>query len=227
MASHRRGTMRDMTDANGFGRQDFAPAYQVEPDPELPADGAWSCPVFAFDREGRVRTEFVSRWGAPRIVRVRPGASPEWVGMFPSGGLGGVSGVFATPSPQRVCVLVDGAAYMVRVDAPQDGADVAHDQVVQVVSVVEPPLLLLVRFIDIVALGGEGIAWHSPRLAADDLRVGVVDAEGIHCTGDLLAGDPVSMVVDPSSGQVSAGPRLVVDPGDSQASRSRRPWRRR
>lgn len=215
--------MCDMTDASGFERQGFSPAYEVEPDPEFPAGGAWSCPVIAFDRDGRVQAEFVSRWGAPRILRVRPPDSPEWVGMFPSGGLGGVSGVYATPSPERLCVLVDGAAYIVRVDGPQEGAVIAHDTVEQVVSSMEPPLLLLVRGIDIVALGSEGVAWRSPRLAVDDLRVGVVDTDGIHCTGDLLSGDLASFIVDPASGLVSSGPRLEGAPWNP-ASRSRRRW---
>lgn len=186
--------------------------------------GAWPCPVFAFDRDGRVGLEFVSRWGAPRIVRVLPAASPEWVGMFPSCGLGGVSGVRATPSPQRVCVLVEGRAYVVRVDAPEERAIIAQDAVEQVVSTVEPPLLLLVRGVDIVALGAEGIAWRSPPLAGDGFRVGLVDAEGIHCTGDLLANGPKPIVVDPASGEVSVGARLDGAPSNPRATRSRGRW---
>jgi hypothetical protein len=213
-----------MTDALGFERQGFSPAYEVEIDPEFPADGAWPLPVFAFDRDGRVRSEFVSRWGAPRILRVRPAASPEWVGMFPSGGLGGVSGVFATPSPERLCVLVDGEAFVVRVDAPAEGAVIAHDTVEQVVSAAVPPLLLLVRGIDIVALGAGGVAWHSPRLAVVDLRVRDVDAEGIHCAGDLIGGGLVSIIVDPTTGQVSSGLPREGALWHSPAPRSRRHW---
>lgn len=213
-----------MTEADGLDRQDFAATYEVKTDPEFPPDGSWPCPVFAFDRDGRVQVELVSRWGAPRIIRVRPAASPEWVGMFPSGGLGGVSGVFATPSPDRLCVLVDGEAYLVRVDAPEEGAVIAQDTVGQVISAVEPPLLLLVRGVDIVALGAEGVAWRSPRLALDGLRVGVVDASGIHCTADLLPGDVESLIVDPASGQVSSGPGLKVTAWTGEASSSRRRW---
>lgn len=216
--------MGDVTDANGFDRQSFARAYEVDLDPEFPADGAWPCRVFSFDRDGHLQAELVSRWGAPRIVRIRPATSPEWVGMFASGGLGGVSGVFVTPSPERLCVLVDGSAYVVRIDAPEEGAVVAHDSVEQVVSALEPPLLLLVGGIDIVALGPEGVAWHSPRLAVDDLRVGVVDAEGIHCTGDLLDAHPASFVVDAASGQVRSGPRLEGAPWRARGSGARRRW---
>lgn len=201
-----------MTDASGFDPAGFEPPYEVDVDPEFPGDGRWRSPLYAFDREGRVESALVSRWGAPRIVQVWPASSPEWVGMFPAGGLGGVTGVFATPSPQRLCVVVDGHAYVVRVDAPGDGAVVAHDTVEQVVPVAAPPLLLLVRGIDIVALGRDGVAWHSPRLAVDDLRVVGVDGVGIRCTGDLLTGGPSSLVVDPMTGQVRSGPRLDGPP---------------
>lgn len=218
--------MDHMTKADGLGHEGFAQAYEADPDPEFPPDGAWAYPVFAFDRDGRVRADFVSRWGAPRIVRVRPTASPEWVGMFPSGGLGGVSGVFATPSPDRVCVLVDGQAYLVRSDAPEEGAVAAQDTVQQVIYALEPQLLLLASSFDIVALGPGGVAWRSPRLALDGLRVGVVDADGIHCTGVVLPGDTVSFVVDPTSGQVSSGPHMGDDARTDKASRRRHWWRR-
>jgi hypothetical protein len=204
--------MWDMTEVRGIDRACFQPAYEVTVDPEFPADGEWPNPVYAFDREGHVQSDFVSRWGAPRIVQVQATDSPEWVGMFPAGGLGGVSGVYATPSPRSLCVLVDGEAYVVRVDAPAEGAVVVHDQVEQVLPVAEPPLLLLVRGFDMVALGSDGVAWRSPRLAVDGLRVVAVDEEGIRCTGDFVTGEPASIVVNPATGEVTAGPRLDGPP---------------
>jgi hypothetical protein len=195
--------MDAMTNASGFDSLGFASAYEIQADPEFPPNGTWSCPLFAYDRDGCVQPEFVSRWGAPRIVHVQPATATEWVGMFPAGGLGGISGVFATPSPERLCVLVDGVAYLVRVDAPGDGAVIAHDQIEQVFPASAPPLLLLVRGIDIVA------------------------PSGIHCTGDLLAETRTSLVIDPMSGQVTAGPRLDGPPWNSPGERPRRRWWRR
>jgi hypothetical protein len=129
---------------------------------ELHAGGEWPCPVFGFDRDGHcVGEEFVSRWGAPLVVHVVPSDRPEWIGMFPAGGLGGIDGVFAGPASTQMCAVVDGQAYLVCVDAPAAGAVVAHHQVWQVVSVAGAQLLLLIRFIDIVAVGPDGIAWHS------------------------------------------------------------------
>lgn len=195
-------------DVRMFHRLGFEPAYGVEVDAEFPSGGDWPCPVFSFDRDGRVCEEFVSRWGAPLVVRVAPEVGPEWVGMFPAGGLGGVDGVFAGPAPVQMCAVVNGLAYLVRVDEPEAGAVITHDQVGQVVPVVGAELLLLVRFIDIVAVGPEGVAWRSARLAVDDLRVVRADADGVHCTADVLGDSAASIVVDPATGRVRAGPRL-------------------
>jgi len=174
--------------------------YTYEIGPEFPANGEWPCPVFAFDHDGRVVDDFVSRWGAPVVVRVRPAETVEWVGQFPSGGLGGVSDVFAGPAPKQMCVVVDGLAFLVDVAAPA-GTIVAHDQVRQVAPVVGAPLLLLVGWVDIVAIGPEGVAWRSPRLALDGLRVLDARADGIRCQADTMEDSPETFVVDPATGE--------------------------
>jgi hypothetical protein len=74
-------------------------------------------------------------------------------GDIRSGGLGGVTGAFACPSTTDLCAVVDGRAYVLGVGRPAHAAAVPHDQVGQVVPVEGVDILLLVRFIDIVALG--------------------------------------------------------------------------
>ena len=93
-------------------------AYAVEADPEFPANGTWDCDVYAFDRDATVVSEFVARWGAPTLVRVTPAHGTQWVGMYPAGGLGSFRGVYATPLPSTLCVVVGGAAYLTDVDRP-------------------------------------------------------------------------------------------------------------
>lgn len=111
-----------------------------------------------------------------------------------------------------MCAVADGLAYLVRVDAPEAGAVIAHDQVSQVVAVPGARLLLLVRSIDIVAIGAGGVVWRSSRLAVDDLRVARVGSEGIHCAAGMLGDSPERVMVDPETGRVSAGPRLDGPP---------------
>jgi hypothetical protein len=103
--------------------------------------------------------------------------------------------------------VVDGETYFVEVDHPERGAVIAQDQVGQAVAVNGADLLLLVRFIDIVAIGTSGIAWRSARLVIDDLEVIEARAEAISVTGDMLGSRP-TIRLDPSSGAVVDGPRL-------------------
>lgn len=70
------------------------------------------------------------------------------------------------------------------------------------------PLLLLVRAIDIVAIGPTGIAWRTDRLVVDDLQVLAAGPESIVCRGELFDGGPSTIELDPGSGTQTAGTRL-------------------
>ena len=195
--------MVDMVDprvGSGTGF-DAERAYAVEVDPEFPAKGTWDCDVYAFDRDGMVVPEFVARWGAPTLVQVTPKHGTEWVGMYPAGGLGALRGVYATPSPNTLCVVVGGAAYLTDVDRPSGSTQLATDQVEQVVATSEHQLLLLVSPVDMVAVGSSGVAWRSHRLAMDHLRVTRVMPRGIECTDDLMDPESTRFIVDPTTGR--------------------------
>ena len=116
-------------------------------------------------------------------------------------------GAFATPNSRSLVVVVDGLAYLVDVARPSTPARIVHDQVHQVVPTSEPPLLLLVRFIDVVAIGPDGVAWATPRLCVDDLQVVRAGPTGIECSCDNLGGTP-TITLDPRTGAQIAGTRL-------------------
>lgn len=186
----------------------FSPAYDVEIDPEFPGDGDWRCAVFGYDRDGTVMEDFHSRWGPPMIMAVSPPDTQRWVGKFASGGLGvgvaGATGAFGCPASTDLCVLADGLAYVLSVEDPAGGAFAARLGVRQIVRVEGHPLLLLVTFTDIVAIGTAGVAWQTPRIALDDLWVESADAHSIVCsvkTFDL----PPTIVLDPASGEQTEG----------------------
>jgi hypothetical protein len=190
-----------------FDTAAFDPAFAVEIGPEFPGDGRWRCPVVRFDRDGGVMSKFDSRWGTPFIVRIRPRSGNDWIAMFAAGGLGTMRGAFATPSPHLLVVVVDGLGYLVDATMPGARAEIVHDQVHQVVPCADPPLVLLVRFIDVVALGPFGVAWATPRLCVDGLEVLNADRRGIVCSCDNLGGTP-TLTLDPVSGAQLDGTRL-------------------
>jgi hypothetical protein len=108
-------------------------------------------------------------------------------------------------------VVVDGLAYVVDVHNPGSGAVIAHDQVWQVEFIEEPARLLLIRFIDIVALGEAGIAWRTPRVAVDGLRVVHAGLAGIECTYEDMRGTG-TITLDPFTGEQVKGTRLDWPP---------------
>jgi hypothetical protein len=185
----------------------FSPAFQVIVDPEFPGGGDWGCPVFGFGRDGRLQEPFESRWGAPAVVEVIPTEGERWIGQFAAGGLGGACGVYATPSPRQLCVVADGLPYLVGIDSAQLGADVVHDQVLQIEAVADPAMLLLVRSIDMVAVGSDGVAWRSPRLAVGDLCVISTSGGLIQCSLDNLGGSS-TIALDAATGEQRDGTRL-------------------
>ena len=90
--------------------------------------------------------------------------------MFAAGGLGSLRGAFATPDPRSLVVVVDGLAYHIDTEHPGGSAAVVHDQFHQVVASVDPTLLLLVRFIDIVASAGRASLGQRRGWASTALR---------------------------------------------------------
>src|SRR5207248_1148991 len=129
-------------------------------------------PSFCFGRDGRQTHDFDLdvRWGAPLPLRVEVDGAGAWVAVFAAGGLGVDRGVYACPSPRHLCVVVDGLAYLVDVDEPDQPAILAADAVVAVVAVRELPMLLLVSDTDLVALDRGGVAWSALRIVVDGLR---------------------------------------------------------
>ena len=180
-------------------RLGFSPEYEVEVHPEFPGNGEWTVPIVAFDSQGRVQPDIRSPWGAPLVLRVVPLDFPEWVGTFPSGGDGGTRGVYATPSPARACVVVDGDSFLVDVRDPHAGAEAIAGQVTQVVAAPVPPLLLLVTCVGIVAVGEQGVLWRS-ALADDNLHVVSVNETVITCSG-YSKGCVETILVEPTTGE--------------------------
>jgi hypothetical protein len=186
---------------------DFHPAYEIDVDPEFPAEGDWHAPEFFFDRDSTVsNSPGESRWGAPLVIRATVGQE-RWVGTF-TAGIDGVRGVYASPDPSRVCCVVAGLAYVVNVRDPGAGAELAHWQTTSVAPVTDRNTLLLVGFVDMTALGQRGIEWRSERLVLDDLRVLHALADGIVCTGTIPGHEAPRITLDPSTGHLMEGPRI-------------------
>lgn len=183
-----------------FDTLGFAPAYSVVVDPAFPPNGEWDVPAYAYGRNGKHIHEFdfESRWGTPLVVRVTTARGTTWVGFFAAGGLGTVRGVFAAPGARHVCAIVDGLAYLVDVDRPEQEATIAADAVVRLQTLASD-LLLLAGDTSLVAVGRDGVAWKLPRLVDDQLRVLRASDDAIVCSGEV-AGKMATITISPANG---------------------------
>jgi hypothetical protein len=69
-----------------------------------------------------------------------------------------------------------------------------------VVAVEGADLLLLVSFSDIIAVGRDGIAWQTPRIALDGLRVELATSQALVCSCETIEGT-ATVTLDPRSGE--------------------------
>jgi hypothetical protein len=186
-----------------FDTLGFEPAYDVEVDPHVPPQGFPELESYAYGRNGRRINDFDfdSRWGTPLLLRVTPHGGEAWIAAFAAGGLGVVRNVYACPSPAQLCAVVDGLAYLVDVNAPDEPAIVAANAVVHVVAIRDVPLLLLASDTDLAGVGSDGAFWSAPRVVVDDLRVIRASAEAIVCSGDV-GGRMATITVTPESGVI-------------------------
>ncbi len=160
-------------------------------------------PTHCFGRNGRHVNDFDfdERWGAPLVVRIVPKSASPWVGMFAAGGLGVIRGLYASPSPHRCCIVNDGLAFLVDVNAPEQPATIAADAVVQAVPAPSAGVLLLASDTDLVAVGTQGVVWTAPRLVVDNLRVLRTSPDAIVCSGDV-GGRMATITLTPATGAV-------------------------
>jgi len=143
------------------------------------------------------------------LVMIRPAAGTPWIGTFAFGHNQGraTTRVLTTPNPNVICVVADGAGYLVSASAPRDWQSVRADPVLDVRQVRERSLLVFADFTDLVAYGASGVVW-AVRIGADDLRIVEVSADRIGGTWwNPAAGATVEFVVDPSNGELIGGER--------------------
>jgi len=143
------------------------------------------------------------------MVMIRPAAGTPWIGTFAFGRNRGhaTTRVMSAPDPDVLCVVADGAGYLVRANAPREWQRVPADPVLEVRRIPELSLLVFADFTDLVAYGPSGLVWAA-RIATDDLRI-------VEVTPDRIAGTwwnpataaTVEFVVDPANGKLLGGER--------------------
>lgn len=116
------------------------------------------------------------------------------------------TGVFACPSPDELCAVAGGYAYIIDTARPEHSAHLRLRPVVEARVVAEHGLLLFVGFHQIVAWGCDGLAWETARLSWEGLRIGDVEADRLHGFGWNMPTDrEVEFVVNLRTGEHTGG----------------------
>gem|GEM_PF-739175 len=157
----------------------FPHSYEIEEVAEHPGDGNFRAPVIYVPPPTK-RPEHTGLW-----LRLRGKGGKPWIGVFAYGYTSppAFSRVISSPDPDRVCVVANGSAYIVKVDAPEVWEQVPIIPVLDVRLLLEKKLLVFGDFIRLAAYGTNGFAWRSSRVCWDGLRITNVTSELIEGVG--------------------------------------------
>jgi hypothetical protein len=161
---------------------------------------------FTYPREA----EEVER-GALELM-VRPTSGAPFLATFALGFAdpAAPSGLWSCPDPHELCALAGGYAYIVNTLEPERFTQIEFRPVLEVHPVPDPQLLLFCGSTAVLAWGAQGLAWKTPRLSSEGLRITEILDGALHGFGwDLMTDHEVPFAVDLATGLLRAS-----GPGD-------------
>jgi hypothetical protein len=142
------------------------------------------------------------------IVRVDPNARESWIGTFAFGQIAptGPSGVFATPDPDRMCVVSRGMGNFVSAHSPLQCEEVNCYPIIDVRPIHTQGIIVFAEFTRLVAYGPAGLKWKTKRLSWDNLKI--IEVTNTSIKGefwDICSEATASFVVDLATGTHQGG----------------------
>jgi hypothetical protein len=107
------------------------------------------------------------------IIKVIPSENESWIGVFAFGEISikGVSGIYTTPNPEKLCVVSRGMGYIVSTNNPIDWEEVVPIPIMEVYSVAAQNLLIFADYTKIYAYNASGLKWKTERLAFNSFKI--------------------------------------------------------
>jgi hypothetical protein len=144
-------------------------------------------------------------------ILVSPTDKPEWVGRFEIayGVPPAINGVFATPRPDRICVVAGGQGFVIDVGNPKNYELV---RCFPINSVAQSPTMNRMAFADFTGLeawDANGSVWASRSVATDELMIVHINAGSLVCRGwepDFT----FEIDIDLTDGTVIGGQRMIA-----------------
>jgi hypothetical protein len=133
------------------------------------------------------------------------------VGNFQRGD-GKLTGVFATPSPDHLCLIASGRGYWVPTAAPTDFQVIQAYPIQDARAIPQLRLLIFTDYTDLVAYGVDGLRWASGRVSWDGITIVSADADGIVGRAwDATREQEVGFFVNPQTGRAEGGAAPPTD----------------
>jgi hypothetical protein len=107
------------------------------------------------------------------LIEITPLHGESWIGVFAFGEITpkGVSGVYALPNTDKLCVVSRGAGYFVSANNPTDWGKVKSIPVIDVRSVLSQGIVLFANYTELIAYDSSGVKWRTERLAFDSFEI--------------------------------------------------------
>jgi hypothetical protein len=142
-------------------------------------------------------------------LQVRTHRGSKWTGAFDGIHEFYHSGIYATPSPEHICVICHGRGYLVPVDTPTSYATriLPGPPIRGVARVPDRMILLVWDSGDLAAYNGTGLLWWIASLSPEEgIRLTDVSADTIHGESwDVIHNRPLPFSVNPLSGSLTGG----------------------
>lgn len=182
--------------------------YDVEALQDAPSKNA---AVFTFKQRrepaiepGQISLEVPLHLSDWLTLKVRKGDN-SWVGRFEPG-VDGLTGVYATPCESVLCVVVCGQGYWIPVDSPEDYKVIPSVPIKKVIAVPKAEIMIFVDFVRLTAYNRSGLAWQTPSLSWDGLKINKVTQDLIEGQGwDAPNNCDVKFAVKVSDGEYTGG----------------------
>lgn len=116
------------------------------------------------------------------------------------------TGVWSCPSPEWLCAVSGGYAYLIDALRPQQWSMVPYRPVLRVRALPEQQLLLFIGHHSILAWGRDGQAWESARLSWEGIEITDIVGDTLCGLGwDLITDNDVAFAIDLKTGEHTGG----------------------
>jgi hypothetical protein len=162
------------------------------------------------------QAEEVERGALEVLVRPDPEHSPSAQEFLATCALGFrdpavPTGLWSCPSPEEICAVSGGYAYIISTTNPERFTMIAYRPVLEVRPLPALGLLLFIGHHSILAWGANGQAWQSEKLSSEGLTLEAIDGPILHGLGwDLITDKEIAFALDLKTGLSIDVPRAKL-----------------